>query len=89
MNQAQIRTAIKKERVRQYRMFGDKSIAGKLPLDTKFRILGEEVGEVARAIDHYQRYRRAKKPVAQKVRDDLRRELVQVAACAVAMLESL
>ncbi len=66
--------AISKERTRQHEKFGDQCIAGNLHSDTKLRILVEEVGEVAQAIDGH---------------GDLRSELVQVAACAVGWLESL
>ncbi len=49
----------------------------KLPNDTWYRILGEEVGEVAMALNDNE-------PV-----ENLRAELVQVAATAIAWLECL
>jgi NTP pyrophosphatase (non-canonical NTP hydrolase) len=54
----------------------------------KLRVLVEEVGEVAEAIDHLEQLNRTSKAAA-KQRDHLREELVQVAAVAVAWLESL
>lgn len=51
--------------------------------DRKLRVLVEEVGEVAKAIDDLE-------TVKSRIRlDNLRAELVQVAAVAVAWLESL
>lgn len=92
MTQAQIITAIRAERRRQDRRFGIRSIGSKsVNLDTKLRILVEEVGEVARAIDLIDEAQQTRGPHALlgTRRQNLRDELVQVAACAVGMLESL
>lgn len=80
------------ERIRQRELFH----AGKLTFDCaspvtdndrKLRVLTEELGEVAQAIDQLERCgRRAASVFA---REDLQTELVQVAAVAVAWLESL
>lgn len=83
VTQSQVWSAIKAERKRQQKKFRDRSIAGPLPLDTKYRILGEEVGEVAQAIDIFE------SAPCDLFREKLRAELVQVAACAVGMLEAL
>lgn len=83
---AAIYALIDEERAYQQRKFGDKSMAGELPLDTKFRILGEEVGEVAEALDELEAAQGSRVYLAvEHVRD----ELVDVAACAVAWLEVL
>jgi NTP pyrophosphatase (non-canonical NTP hydrolase) len=76
------------ERSRQQRLFGDQSIAGDLPRDTKLRVLVEEVGEVARAIDVLEAALRIGDVNIPAFRKHLRSELVQVAACAVGWLES-
>lgn len=78
---------IDEERGRQHRKFPGRTIADALPLDTKLRILVEEVGEVAQAIDRYQSVKLD--PALSELRAELRAELVQVAACAVGMLEAL
>lgn len=83
MNRADVFAAITEERARQRRKWsgshewgmGDCSGRG-VSDEVKLAVLGEEFGEVARALLD-------RKP------DDLRRELTQVAAVAVAWLESL
>ena len=83
MTQDEILTAIQDERDRQAQLwnrehdwgYGDCS-SRNLPNITKAAVLGEEVGEVQRA-------------VLDRDNDALRRELVQVAAVAVAWLESM
>lgn len=83
MTRDDIYAAITAERGRQARKwnrehdwgYGDCSSVN-LPNITKAAVLGEEVGEVQRA-------------VLDLDRDGLRRELVQVAAVAVAWLESM
>jgi NTP pyrophosphatase (non-canonical NTP hydrolase) len=54
----------------------------------KLRILVEEVGEVAEAIDHLEQLNH-NSPAAKRQREHLREELIQVAAVAVAWLEAL
>lgn len=71
----QIAEEIGQERRRQDRKWGEDSILGR-PLEVGYRVLGEEVGEVAKAIN-------------ERRRDDCRLELVQVAAVAIAMVEAL
>lgn len=70
------------ERFRQDAMWGEQNHS---PTEWA-SILGEEVGEVSRAINeitfNHPGYR-------EKARQDYRRELVEVAAVAVAMVESL
>lgn len=80
--------AIDDERTRQQRLFGDQSIAGRLSQDTRLRILVEEVGEVAMAIDQLARGIETGGDV-EPLRQHLREELVQVAACAVGWLEGV
>ena len=83
MTGEEILTAIQDERDRQSQLwnrehgwgYGDCSSIN-LPAITKCAVLNEECGEVARA-------------VLDRDNDALRRELVQVAAVAVAWLESL
>lgn len=83
MKRAHIFTAIRDERTRQHEQWdgphpwgsGDCSSWGVRP-EVKAAVLSEECGEVARA-------------VLDRDDDQLRRELVQVAAVAVAWLESL
>lgn len=72
---------INAERERQLELWGDRSISGALQLDTKLRILVEEVGEVAKAIDDYQRDPSPAHYAA------LVTELIQVGACALGFLE--
>ena len=88
-----IYSAINVERDRQQKLFGDRSIAGTLLLDTKLRILAEEMGEVAQAIDVVERMRAGTLADEGYTMDDalghLREELIQVAACAVGWLEAL
>ena len=78
------------ERVRQNELFAE----GKIPfncssrivdLNRKLRVLVEEVGEVAEAIDRIE----LSKPNHIPARDHLRDELVQVAAVACAWLEAM
>jgi hypothetical protein len=54
----------------------------------KLRVLVEEVGEVAEAIDHLEQLN-SNSNAAARQREHLRDELVQVAAVAVAWLESM
>lgn len=68
--------AIDAERERQIRKWGDQWAPGVIAPPTKLVILTEEVGEVA-------------KEILEGTEADLRKELVQVAAVAVAWLESL
>ena len=83
MTRADVFRLIEEERARQAALwnrehewgYGDCSSLN-LPNTTKATVLGEEVGEVQRA-------------VLDRDRDGLRRELVQVAAVAVAWLESI
>lgn len=83
MNRADIYAAIESERDRQRALwmrehewgYGDCS-SRNLPAITKSAVLGEEVGEVHRA-------------VLNRDNDALRAELVQVAAVAVAWLEAM
>jgi len=63
------------ERQKQNVKWGTDSILNSTS-EAGFRVLGEEVGEVARAIN-------------ERKRDETRKELVQVAAVAVAMIEAL
>lgn len=75
MNQEEIFSLIRKERLHQDRKWGPQS-------HTDFvwsAILGEEVGEACKAILEHEYGGRS--------REDVRRELVQVAAVAVAWLE--
>lgn len=53
--------------------------------ERKLCVLVEEIGEVAEAIDHIE----IKKPSVRMATENLRDELIQVAAVAVAWLESL
>jgi len=78
MTHSQIWTAILKERARQEKKFPGRTIADVPPL-MKLRILVEEVGEVAEAMDTLD---------ANTVRN-LKDELIQVAAVAVGWLESV
>jgi hypothetical protein len=79
------------ERLRQKQLFreGKLSFACDSTLvcdDRKHRALSEEVGEVAKAIDVLERARGAGIKFA---REDLQEELTQVAAVAIAWLESM
>ena len=67
------------ERLRQVLKFGDQSIAGSVSDLTRLRILVEEVGEVAEALDVEHA----------NTKRELCAELVQVAACAVGWLQAL
>ncbi|MEI8288806.1 MAG: hypothetical protein WCH99_04990 [Verrucomicrobiota bacterium] len=80
---------IHEERERQHLLF----LAGKFTFtcasttasfSRKLRVLVEEIGEVAEAIDHIE----IKKPSVRLATESLRDELVQVAAVTVAWLES-
>lgn len=66
---------IRLERGRQDAKWGRDSIIHRTA-EAGYRVLGEEVGEVAKAIN-------------ERDRNGLRRELIQVAAVAVAILEAL
>lgn len=82
--------AIAAERVRQRELFAAGRItfdaASPIPDDNrKLRVLVEEVGEVAQELDNLEATNHSKK----LVRANLRAELVQVAAVAVAWLESM
>ena len=66
---------VSSERIRQDKIHGDGSMA-RCAQDLKLAIITEELGEVARAIIECDAA-------------NLREELVQVAACAVAWLESM
>lgn len=63
------------ERERQDRKWGVDSITQR-SAESGYRVLGEEVGEVAKAIN-------------ERDREQCRKELVQVAAVAVAMIQAL
>lgn len=63
------------ERQKQNAKWGTDSIVHRTS-EAGFRVLGEEVGEVAKAIN-------------QRERENARAELIQVAAVAVAMVEAL
>lgn len=77
---AAVYLAVDEERARQERLFPRRTCAsrrvGKL---RKLRVLMEEVGEVAEALD----------PKDANTKRDLRAELTQVAAVAIAWLEAL
>lgn len=91
--------AVAAERVRQRNLLASGAIDpdcsdAAVDDDAKFRVLGEEVGEVAKAIDWIKRTLRA--PVGRfgpqrlaSRRRHLRSELIQVAAVATAWAESL
>lgn len=77
---------VKRERERQRQLFRDRKISfdvASLIIDPrrKFRALAEEVGEVAHAIDQIENHDMAA--------GNLHMELIQVAAVAVAWLESM
>jgi NTP pyrophosphatase (non-canonical NTP hydrolase) len=77
MTPTEIRAAILTERARQnMKWTPERTCAGPIPPMEKVTVLLEEVGEVARA-------------VLEGDRDNLRDELVQVAAVAWAWLEAL
>ena len=85
----EVMARVAQERVRQNQLFAE----GKIPFNCasriadrnrKLRVLVEEVGEVAEAIDQCEL-----NPEALRRREHLRDELVQVAAVAVAWLESM
>lgn len=77
-----IMDAIAAERRRQLEKFGDRSIGGDaIGWETRGLIIGEECGELQRAILEYCQ-------LGLSV-DYVRAEAVQVAACAIAMLERL
>lgn len=78
MKRVDIYKLVDAERERQELKFPGRTIADVAPL-TKLRILVEEVGEVAEALDLEDA----------NTERELRDELVQVAACAVGWLESL
>ncbi len=63
------------ERARQDKKWGHDNILNR-SAETGFRVLGEEVGEVARAIND-------------RDLENCRHELIQVAAVAVAMIQAL
>ncbi len=63
------------ERARQDKKWSHDNILNN-SAETGFRVLGEEVGEVARAIND-------------RDRENCRHELIQVAAVAVAMIQAL
>lgn len=84
----QIFIQVADERLRQRKLFA----AHKLPFRVdsadigwplKLRVLAEEIGEVAAAVDHLDAH-----PQSRKHRNHLVEELIQVAAVAVAWLES-
>lgn len=82
---------ISRERLRQRALMraGKISFACESPIvgdDRKLRVLVEEVGEVAQALDHLERATARGRVFA---REDLQTELVQVAAVACAWLEAL
>lgn len=80
------------ERIRQKVLHGDRTIASRLlTLNAKVRVLVEEVGEVARAVDEVEKATYAEEQMDEKIDAalaHLREELVQVAACAVGWLET-
>ena len=87
-DRGRIYEAIDAERKRQQILHGSLSIASPLlPLDTKLRILVEEVGEVARAIDDLGKATERGQEKFEAARRHLRAELVEVATCAVGWLE--
>ena len=84
---------IAQERVRQQELLrtGKITFTCSSPIvddNRKLRVLAEEVGEVAEAIDHLEQLN-PKSPAAKKQLAHLQTELVQVAAVAVAWLESI
>ena len=68
---------VEKERYRQEEKWGEQNH----PADHYYCILGEEFGEVGKAI--------CETPVGKATIADVRAELIQVAAVAVAMVESI
>lgn len=83
--QKEIFRKIVAERARQEEIHGGNSILGKDPLEFEnFAVLGEEVGEVGRALleVNYSAWHKAP-------REKLKEELVQAAAVIVAWLEAL
>ncbi len=91
-NPADALVLVSDERLRQQRLFAEGkiyfSVASPVPnADRKLRVLVEEIGEVAEAIDRLEGKHTFK--VLQRRVVHLRTELVQVAAVCVAWLESL
>ena len=85
-----VMTLVADERVRQNALFAE----GKIPFNCasriadpnrKLRVLVEEVGEVAEAIDRIENSKSNHRPAREHLRD----ELVQVAAVACGWLESM
>lgn len=79
------------ERARQHRLIAEKAIPfdcadPAVPVAEKLPVLVEEVGEVAEAI---QLLHLSSGPGRQLIQERVREELIQVAAVAVAMAESL
>jgi len=89
MNTAMVLTKVRQERERQEDLkqqgkFKHTCADAEVPLGDKLAILIEEVGEVAEAILQVQDLNTLGDPIK-----DLRKELIQVAAVAVAWAESL
>ncbi len=87
--QARVVLRVLAERQRQRQLFVDRKItfdvASPVPdTNRKLRVLIEEVGEVAQELDHLEQL-----PGSKPAQKRLREELTQVAAVAVAWLESL
>jgi NTP pyrophosphatase (non-canonical NTP hydrolase) len=78
----EVQSAISDERRRQDEMWGPQR---NLPDDTWYRILGEEFGEVATALNELASAKTAREKKAW--RDNLREEIIQVAAVAAAWAE--
>lgn len=84
--QVKIFRKVAAERARQEEIHGENSILGKDPLGFEnFAILGEEVGEVGKALLECS----FDPNFPETSREELKIELVQVAAVAVAWLEAL
>lgn len=89
LSQDEVFERIANERLRQRQLFAERKISFSVSsrivsAARKFRVLIEEIGEVAQAIDQLEQH-----PKSKFHRDHLITELVQVAAVAVAWLESL
>lgn len=87
----EVMTRIWLERLRQKQLIRDAKIKFDCssPIvgdDRKLRVLTEELGEVARAID---RVEAPSVPTLEKAKEHLREELTQVAAVTIAWLEAL
>jgi NTP pyrophosphatase (non-canonical NTP hydrolase) len=86
-----IHAAIDIERQRQERQWPGQSCSDDIPIGRKLSILFEEVGEVAHELTEWYEtaFRSEVTPGMIPLPENLRTELVQVAAVAVAWIESL